>query len=113
MARRPDIPLPVSFRLAGEAEFAFARDLYLGSTLSLLRALGPCDETEITERFTKAFHRAPAQIVLQAGRDIGWLQVSETDEGLHLHQIHLIEACRNQGIGTQLIRGILERAFRK
>ena len=113
MTQQPGTQLLISLRPATVADFEFAKSLYLETTVKLLRALGPVEDKAVIERFTRAFHRNPAQVIRRDGSDIGWIQVSETDGGLHLHQLHLVGRCRNQGIGTKLIRDLMQRAFRK
>ena len=46
------------------------------------------------------------------GAEIGWIQVTDNKEGLHLDQLHLIDGYRNRGIGTRLIQALLERGRR-
>jgi len=43
------------------------------------------------------------------GADIGWMQVSDSDEELNLEQLHLLEAYRRRGIGTRLVRDLQAR----
>jgi GNAT superfamily N-acetyltransferase len=38
------------------------------------------------------------------------MQVSETEEEMHLDQLHLVDGARNQKIGTHLIRRLQDRA---
>jgi ribosomal protein S18 acetylase RimI-like enzyme len=38
------------------------------------------------------------------------MQISEPDERLHLHQLHIVAGFRNRGIGTHLIHALLNRA---
>lgn len=85
-------------------DYAFALALYLESTRPLLTAAGRWDEEKILSRFTESFVPDQISILTEAGTSIGWMQVSETAEQIHLDQLHLIESARNQGIGTRLIK---------
>jgi ribosomal protein S18 acetylase RimI-like enzyme len=48
--------------------------------------------------------------VISNGEPVGRRLVARTAEGIHLVDIALLSANRNQGIGTQLIRELLEQA---
>ena len=106
-AVRPD---KISICPATAESFAFAERLYLQSTGPLLRALGSWDEAAARERLASSLHRLPAQLICLKGLRIGWIQVSQTSAGFHLHQVHIRGAYRNRGIGSRLIGDILERA---
>ena len=102
-----------SLHPARDEDFEFAIALYLESTKPLLVALGRWDPERIRARFADDFKSERAQVIRAAdGRDIGWMQVSENGEGLHLDQLHLIDGFRNLWIGTRLIRELLERGRR-
>lgn len=97
-------------RPAKADDFAFAERLYLESTGRLLRRLGTWDEVAVKERFAKAFHGTPSQIICVSGKEVGWLQLSRKDRSLHLHQVHLVKSHRNRGIGSRLIQAIMHQA---
>lgn len=91
-------------------DYAFALALYLQSTKPLLIALGRWDEGKILSRFAGGFRLDQISMLSSAGADIGWIQVSETTEEIHVDQLHLIENARNHGIGTSLIVELQDRA---
>lgn len=91
-------------------DYPFALASYLESTKPLLTALGCWDEEEVLSRFAQSFKLEQIWILNAAGTDIGWFQVSETPEEVHLDQLHLIESARNRGIGTSLIVELKDRA---
>jgi GNAT superfamily N-acetyltransferase len=111
MANPSGAPHP-SLRQARPEDFAFALALYLESTKPLLIALGHWDEERVRARFAEDFTPERAQVLHADGRDIGWIQISDNGEGLHLDQLHLIESYRNRGIGTRLIEALLDRGRR-
>ena len=100
----------VILRPAAQSDRDFARLLYLDSMKQRVPVLGRWDEAAAIARFRRNFRLDQSQVVCLDGHGIGWMQVSETTEGLHLHQIHIVEEFRNQGIGTFLIRALLQRA---
>jgi ribosomal protein S18 acetylase RimI-like enzyme len=103
----------ISLRQARSDDYDFAAELYLGSTRPLLMALGLWHEGRIVARFRQAFKIEQIQVIRLDGADIGWMQVSESPERLHLHQLHIVPEFHNQGIGTRLIGTILDRARKK
>ena len=111
MANPAGAPFPSS-RQARPEDFAFALALYLESTKPLLIALGRWEEDRVRARFAEDFTPERAQMLHDDGRVIGWIQVSENGEGLHLDQLHLTEGYRNRGIGTRLIEALLDRGRR-
>ncbi|MBX6322764.1 MAG: GNAT family N-acetyltransferase [Rhodospirillaceae bacterium] len=108
-ARAPRAP-EVTLRAAGEADYAFALALYLESTRRLLTALGRWDEPRVLARFAQGWRTDQVQVICADDMDIGWIQVSQTGDRLHLDQLHLVEGYRGRGIGTQLIEELLDRA---
>ncbi len=98
----------VSFRPSRAGDFDFALELYLESTKPLLIALDRWDESKIVSRFTESFRLDQIQMLAAPPRDIGWLQLSESDEEVHIDQIHLITGHRNRGIGTKIVRALQE-----
>lgn len=105
-----ETPPGILLRPARPGDRAFARKLYFESTRPLLRALGTLDEAAVARRFSDAYRCHPSQVICADGGDIGWLQVSRSETGLHLHQVHLVRHYRNRGIGSRLIRAIMARA---
>jgi len=107
-------PQPPRFGLRpGSAEdYAFARRLYMDSMEPLLTALGAWDAREVETLFRGYFIPEEVQCVTLNGEDIGWLQVStsEGDGDLHLDQVHLVEDVQGLGIGTILIKSVIDRA---
>ena len=50
------------------------------------------------------------RIITRNGTDIGWLQSFVKDEALFLGQLFVDGALRGRGIGTQLVKGLIEEA---
>ena len=109
----PHATRKLSLRPARHEDYDFAARLYLDSTRPLLTALGMWDEGRVVKRFRQAFKIDQVQVIRLDDADIGWMQVSESAERLHLHQLHILPQFHNRGIGTSLIRTILDRARRQ
>ena len=113
MNRMPPATPEFSLRPARPGDDEFALGMYLVITRGFLSSHSGWNDDLITERFRKGYDPSQVQIVCADGMDVGWMQVSESDDGLHLDQIHLIEAYRHRGIGTRLVRDLLARARHK
>ena len=77
----------------------------------LLSELGAWDPDKADAAFESYFIVDEISVVTLDGNDVGWFQVSSTQTELCLDQIHLLEQARNLGVGGQLIRSIVDKAF--
>jgi ribosomal protein S18 acetylase RimI-like enzyme len=109
MAERAPTP-ETSLRAARRDDYRFALDLYLESTEPLLAALGRWDVALIPRRFAEGWRLEEAEIICRGGSPIGFLQVSKTAQTLHIDQIHIVAPWRSRGIGSGLIRDIMDEA---
>lgn len=103
-------PVPTATRPALAGDFDFCRALYFSSMRPLLEALGAWDEEKAETAFKEYFKPEEIRIVLVDGKEVGWIQVSETENEIHLDQIHLNEEVRGKGIGTKLVRETMANA---
>jgi GNAT superfamily N-acetyltransferase len=101
----------LALRPATQADGAFLFDL-------LKAALGPYvaqtwgwDEDWQRDHFWSRFTPEGAQIVVFHGRDVGVFRVAEDEDAILLSQIFLLPEVQGRGIGTALIRSLLDRAF--
>jgi ribosomal protein S18 acetylase RimI-like enzyme len=106
----PHTTRKTSLRPARQEDYDFAAKLYLDSTRPLLAALGRWDEGRVVKRFGAAFKIDQVRVIQIDGADIGWMQVSESPDRFHLHQLHIVPQFHDQGIGTRLIGDLLDRA---
>ncbi|SED51323.1 Acetyltransferase (GNAT) family protein [Rhizobiales bacterium GAS188] len=100
----------IRLRRARADDRCFVRSLYLVNARVHLSALGPVDEDALRARFERTYRQYQASIICLAAQRIGWLQVKESKDQIHIGQLHLIPSHRNCGIGGRLIRAILVRA---
>jgi ribosomal protein S18 acetylase RimI-like enzyme len=108
--KEPNTAPEISLRPAKPGDYDFAAALYFESTKRLLTKLGRWQERRVVARFRRAFKPEQTQVICSGGSDIGWMQVSQSTDGFHLHQLHIVDRFRNRGIGTSLIRALLDRA---
>lgn len=53
---------------------------------------------------------AQVRIVTLDGTDVGWLQSFVKDDALFLGQLFVDKSLRGQGIGTEVVKGLIEEA---
>jgi ribosomal protein S18 acetylase RimI-like enzyme len=99
-------------RDARDNDFPFAEALYLGTMEPLVSELGDWDRGKFRKRFRTQFKAQECQVIIVDGRDIGFMQVIETDVDLNIAQIHLVDGYRSLGIGTQIVTDLVARAER-
>jgi GNAT superfamily N-acetyltransferase len=104
--------MPVILRPAVAADLPFARDTYLGTMRYITDRLPDWDEARHIARFAEGFLLDEVRIIVRTDNDIGWLQVSESDDEIFLKQIFLQPESQRKGIGSQLITDLLERGSR-
>lgn len=97
-------------RPAKREEYQFAEKIYIESMRPLMAALGSWNEEERRAALRRSFKADDVRIISVKGADIGWMQVSERDADYNLAQIQLLGEYCGRGIGTRLIRALLERA---
>jgi ribosomal protein S18 acetylase RimI-like enzyme len=112
MATEQSMAPQVSLRPSRPSDYQFTLDLYLESTKRLLLQLGRWDESRVVARFKAGYKPEEVQVILSDAVDIGWIQVSNSADELHLDQLHIINHFRNLGIGTGLIHDLPDRACR-
>jgi ribosomal protein S18 acetylase RimI-like enzyme len=62
--------------------------------------------------FRKSWDVTQVRIITLDGTDIGWLQSFVKDDALFLGQLFVDGALRRQGIGTEVVKGLIEEAAR-
>jgi ribosomal protein S18 acetylase RimI-like enzyme len=71
------------------------------------------DEAFQREFHVKDYEPDATQIIVYKGQDVGWLLISESDSEFYLQEIYLQPEHQSRGIGSHLIRLLLEYAERK
>jgi ribosomal protein S18 acetylase RimI-like enzyme len=97
-------------RPARLGDYAFALSLYLEGAELHLSKIGQWNRARIVSKFRQGYKLAPAQVICVGEKRIGWIQVADFVDHMHLRQIHLVREARGKGIGTRLMRELLQRA---
>ena len=114
--------MTISLRPAGPADEPLLYELYRGSRAEEVAAFG-WDEAQQDAFLRMQFNARQRQygfqyadandgIIMLDGRDIGRLLVLRGEREIRLVDIALLPEHRNAGIGTGLVRGLIEEAAR-
>ena len=112
MKRNQNTP-EIATRAASDADSAFAYDVKK-------QALGPYI-TQVwgwDEELQQAFHRREfdstrLQIITRDGHDIGTIEILTNSERILINMFYILPEFQNQGIGSKLVRDILDTAQRQ
>jgi GNAT superfamily N-acetyltransferase len=97
----------IRLRPATAADYAFALDLYLRTMQPYTEELMVWDEQQQIASFAKHWDVEDVRVISADGRDVGWLQATETPREIVLQQFFVAPEQQQAGIGAQMLRGLL------
>jgi len=100
-------PPTITLRAARLDDLGFATQIYLETMRYITDRLPNFDEPRHMAGFAERFLPAEVSIIVGDGKDIGWLQVSETEDEIFLKQMFLQPASQGHGIGSHLLAELL------
>jgi ribosomal protein S18 acetylase RimI-like enzyme len=62
------------------------------------------------QHYAQHYPQASNDVILRNGQPVGQLHVSRSDAAIHIINIVLLSEYRNLGIGTSILRGLIEEA---
>jgi len=98
-------------RAAHPRDFPFCERLYFAEMDYIITQLG-LDMARQRESFARQWYVAEVRLITISGEDVGWLQTKMTDSALFLGQLYLSGDMQRHGIGTQVLRMLMEEARR-
>ena len=99
----------ITLRAATIEDMGFASQVYVETMRYITDRLSDFDEARHMARFAKRFLPEEVRIIVEGNADIGWLQVSETDEEIFLKQMFLQSTAQGKGIGSHLLADLISR----
>jgi ribosomal protein S18 acetylase RimI-like enzyme len=102
----------LTLRPAQPADFAFCRRTYFEPMRATIEKLG-LDKASYLANFAGRWQVEQVRIVMMRGQTIGWLQTAATDDALFLAQLFVDTSFQRQGIGSRLMRILIEEAARE
>jgi ribosomal protein S18 acetylase RimI-like enzyme len=91
----------------------FLWDLYQATMMGYVRAALGLDSAGQRANFDRRMDLAQSRIVVREGRDIGVLTVIEAPWGTLVQQLAILPQFQGQGIGTSLLRTVVEESARR
>jgi GNAT superfamily N-acetyltransferase len=100
-----------SLRPAVTGDFAFCRRLYFEDMAWIIDTL-KLDMAKQRKNFSVQWRLAEVRIITVAAENVGWLQTASTEDSLFLEQLYLTARTQRQGIGSDVVRALIEEATR-
>ena len=101
--------MEVHFRAVKEADFEFLWRLHNAALKEYVRETWCWDEDWQRKNFLENFNTAYGEIIVFEGQDIGFCWVIEKEDEALLASIRLLPEFQNKGIGTVIIRNLLDK----
>ncbi|MFM9847973.1 MAG: GNAT family N-acetyltransferase [Hyphomicrobiaceae bacterium] len=99
---------PIALRPATIDDLGFAWQLYRETMRYITDQLSAFNEARHMTSFAERFVPEEVRIIASGNKDIGWLQVSETEDEIFIKQMFLQPASQRQGIGSSLLVNLIE-----
>ncbi len=80
---------------------------------SVIEATWGWDESWQRRDFDRRFESYEASIIQAGGEPAGGLLLESADSGIHIHEVQLLPEYQGQGIGTAIIRGVIDQAAQR
>lgn len=103
--------MKLSLRVAAAEDTPFLRALHHRAYHDVvMRQFGAWNEADQDRWTDEGLAQADFSIVERAGEPIGALGVKEGSDGIFLAELQISPELQGQGLGTEVLRGVLERA---
>ena len=100
----------VAFRTACKNDVAFCRNLYFETMREIIARLFGWDQCREEESFARFFKLNEVRIITADGQDVGWIQEQISETSINLGSFYITPSMQSRGIGTQVLRMLLEKA---
>ncbi|HSK74720.1 MAG TPA: GNAT family N-acetyltransferase [Pyrinomonadaceae bacterium] len=101
--------MKIHFRSIKEADFQFLWRLHNAALKDYVKKTWGWDEEWQRKNFLENFKIADGEIIVFEGQDIGFWWVIEKENEILLASIRLLPEFQNKGIGTGVIRDLLDK----
>jgi len=100
----------MKLRNATSEDFDFLYRLHRAAMKDYVVQTWGWDETWQQSHFRQHFNPTARQIISVAEKDVGVLIVEESETEIHLSEVEILPEYQNQGIGTSVLKMVLEEA---
>ena len=102
--------MQITFRQIKIKDFEFLWQLHNAALKKYITATWGWDEALQQKFFAESFNAGDGEIVVVNGKDAGFLSISEKEFEIVLISIRLLPEFQNRGVGTKLIKDVLDAA---
>ncbi len=102
--------MKVELRAAHNDDVAFARNLYFETMHEIIERLFGWDQNREEQNFARFFRLDEVSIITADGKDVGWIQTQIFEKVINLGSFYIAPWMQRRGIGTEVLRMLLERA---
>lgn len=103
----------ITLRRACADDVVFARNLYFETMRKIIERLFGWDHNREEKGFAQFFKLDEVKIISVDRKDVGWIQEQVSERSINLGPFYIVPAMQRQGIGTQVLQMLLERAARE
>jgi hypothetical protein len=90
----------IRLRAAGDADFAFARNVYFETMRWIIERLFGWDEVREDKNFAQFFKLDEVRIITVDDQDVGWIQEQVEDTTINLGSFYVTPLMQRHGVGT-------------
>jgi ribosomal protein S18 acetylase RimI-like enzyme len=101
----------MSLRPARLEDFDYCAHLYFEGMDNVIKELNLNMDAQVAG-FRQRWDVGQVRIITLDGTDVGWLQSFAKHDALFLSQLFVDSVLRRQGIGTEVVKGLIEEAAR-
>ncbi len=102
--------MQIELRQIETSDFDFLWQLHNAALKDYVAQTWGWDENRQRENFIKTFNPSEGKIIVVEGKDAGYLWVIEKELEVLLASIRLLPELQNHGIGSKIIRDLLENS---
>ena len=103
----------VSLRPATESDRAFLFDLFARTMRSVIQQTWGWDERWQRANFSRRFNGYDVSVIEADGRPVGGLFLEHRPDNVYIHEIQILPEYQGRGIGSTVIRGVIDRSARR
>lgn len=98
----------IALRTACEDDIAFACNLYFETIREIIERVFGWDQSCEEKNFAQFFKLEEVRIIIADGRNVGWIQEQISERSINLGSFYVAPRMQGRGIGTQVLRMLLE-----
>ena len=105
--------MDILLRTACHDDVAFARNVYFETMHDIIARLFGWDQNREEMNCARFFKLDEVRIITADGQDVGWIQEQISEVNINLGSFYVAPKMQGRGIGTQVLRMLLERAAKE